>query len=517
MTAVSTTPTEMLDPPLVPVVPASGGAPAGDFDLLISLWEAAFAGTPGAGAPLAMQGAASASATPDDPGATGPVVVPAPRPPVLPAVPDVVVVQEALVQEALVEPAEDEKPRDPEDRVLAVEVAPLIVLAAAPVPTRPAPLPAREAGHAPERAEPTSSAHVALASPVERGARPRSGVVLDRHPGPDVQPGLSPVEDGGAIVPTPRLAPESTPDAIVKDAPRVPALAGPPVHLAATPATEGDRSVPRVAVTALPPNAAPVVHAPTPAAERPSPTLMPTVEEPHPSLVARPAGRPAVVARDHAVEEASALEATLAPSDGPLRRVATVAGSRDDAGAAFSRAPREHDGSAASATPDAVTTGPVGAVSAPPDRPIAAAAHDRPRPEAPREVVEQITTRLRDVSGPGRHELTVRLDPPELGAVQIDARLDGSRLHLVIRAEQAVTSDLLTDALPRLRDALAHQGFTAGEVSVHLGFDASGRHLARDNAPAFRPSPDGELPRLPRAVAATARAVAVADGLDVWA
>jgi hypothetical protein len=111
----------------------------------------------------------------------------------------------------------------------------------------------------------------------------------------------------------------------------------------------------------------------------------------------------------------------------------------------------------------------------------------------------------------------VRLDPPELGAVQIEARLDGTRLHLVIRAEQAVTGDLLTDALPRLRDALAQQGFTAGEVSVHLGFDASGRHLARDGAPAFMPSPDGEFPRPPRVVPATARAVAVADGLDVWA
>ena len=113
--------------------------------------------------------------------------------------------------------------------------------------------------------------------------------------------------------------------------------------------------------------------------------------------------------------------------------VATVAGSRDDAGDAFSRAPRDHDGSAASPTPDAATTGPAGAVSAPRDRPIADASQDRLRPEAPREVVEQITTRLRDVSSPGRHELSVRLDPPELGAVQIDARLDGSRLHLVIR------------------------------------------------------------------------------------
>jgi hypothetical protein len=121
------------------------------------------------------------------------------------------------------------------------------------------------------------------------------------------------------------------------------------------------------------------------------------------------------------------------------------------------------------------------------------------------------------VKSPGRHELSVRLDPPELGAVQIEARLDGTRLHLVIRAEQAATGDLLTDALPRLRDALGQQGFTTGEVSVHLGFDASGRHLARDGAPAFRPSPDGELPRPPRVVPATARAVAVADGLDVWA
>jgi flagellar hook-length control protein FliK len=140
------------------------------------------------------------------------------------------------------------------------------------------------------------------------------------------------------------------------------------------------------------------------------------------------------------------------------------------------------------------------------------------RAEPLRDPVDQIATRLREVRTPGRHEISVRLDPPELGAVRIDARLEGARLHLQIRAEHAPTGDLLADALPRLRDSLVQQGFVPADVSVHLGLDGSGRHSARDGAPTFAPPRDGEPSPQPRTVpAAATRAVVASDGLDVWA
>ncbi len=434
---------------------------------------------------------------------------PARRSPALPAV-----AADVVVQDAAVEPSTDEKTsRDLEDRSLALEAAPLMILAAAPAPIPPAQPSVRETGS--ERAEPAKSGLVTVTDTVEGAAWLRPSV-LERHPGPDVQPDLPPMDEGGAtLAPAPRLAPESMPGVAMKETPRAPAPAGTAAHLAATPAPEGDTGVARAAVTASQPNPAPDAYAAI-SAERPSATVAPVSEELRPSLIPRGGPKPSSPGRDLALAEASVADLTFSPTVVSSRRVPILV-SRDEAGDAFSRAPRDRDGAAAVASSDATTAGAVGAASAPPEHPIAAGAHDRVRPDAPREVLEQITTPLRDVRSPGRHELSVRLDPPELGAVQIDARLDGGRLHLVIRAEQAVTGDLLTDALPRLRDALAQQGFTPGDVSVHLGFDASGRHLARDGAPPFRPSPDGELPRPPRVVPATARAVAVADGLDVWA
>jgi flagellar hook-length control protein FliK len=139
------------------------------------------------------------------------------------------------------------------------------------------------------------------------------------------------------------------------------------------------------------------------------------------------------------------------------------------------------------------------------------------RPEPVRDPVDQIATRLRDVRTDGRHEISLRLDPPDLGAVRIDARLEGARLHVQIRVEQLRTGEALADALPRLREALSQQGFVPSEISVHLGLDASGRQFARDGAPTFTPPRDGEPSPQPQVVRAPARAVALSDGLDVWA
>jgi len=178
--------------------------------------------------------------------------------------------------------------------------------------------------------------------------------------------------------------------------------------------------------------------------------------------------------------------------------------SRDDGAAA---APASESGFSGASAPGPVLTGRSTLDVAEPAR-----------AEPLRDPVDQIATRLREIRTPGRHEISVRLDPPELGAVRIDARLEGARLHLQIRAEHAPTGELLADALPRLRESLVQQGFVPADVSVHLGLDGSGRHSARDGAPTFAPPRDGEPSPQPRTVpASAARAVVASDGLDVWA
>jgi flagellar hook-length control protein FliK len=137
-------------------------------------------------------------------------------------------------------------------------------------------------------------------------------------------------------------------------------------------------------------------------------------------------------------------------------------------------------------------------------------------------VVEQVVERVVVIRRAGRHALALRLEPPELGAVRIDAVLDGRTLHLAIRAELEPARERLVDALPRLREALAEHGIEAGHVTVELGLDGSGRHGARDaEAWAAAAWPRGAAPRAagrPQAAAPPlpARPALAAAGMDLW-
>ncbi len=100
-----------------------------------------------------------------------------------------------------------------------------------------------------------------------------------------------------------------------------------------------------------------------------------------------------------------------------------------------------------------------------------------PAPE-PGPVVTQIVERVTVLQRDGRHELTFRLDPPELGGVRIEAVLEGRHLEIRISTEHEPTRALLEQGVSRLREALAEQGIVAGRVSVELGFDSAARQFA---------------------------------------
>jgi hypothetical protein len=155
----------------------------------------------------------------------------------------------------------------------------------------------------------------------------------------------------------------------------------------------------------------------------------------------------------------------------------------------------------------------------------ATAADEPAQPDGVRApVVDQVVTRLSELRRDGSHEITMRLDPPELGGLTIDARLEGTRLTVHIRAEHGATQELLAEALPRLRESLAQQGFVAEQVSVQLGLEGgggSGGGTAREHARPFEapaaPVPTPAAPaRAPRA-SAPASVPGTRVGLDVWA
>jgi hypothetical protein len=137
---------------------------------------------------------------------------------------------------------------------------------------------------------------------------------------------------------------------------------------------------------------------------------------------------------------------------------------------------------------------------APLARPAAAAApEESPRPDsaaAPRPVVEQVAERIALIRREGRHEVSLRLEPPGLGTVHIEAVLEGQHLTLQIRTELEPARAALEQALPQLRESLSQQGIAAGRVTVQLGLDASAREFPGQGFAGFhRPAPGEPAPR----------------------
>jgi flagellar hook-length control protein FliK len=135
---------------------------------------------------------------------------------------------------------------------------------------------------------------------------------------------------------------------------------------------------------------------------------------------------------------------------------------------------------------------------------------------APRPLVEQVAERVVLLRRDGREEIALRLDPPDLGAIRIEAVMESGKLRLEIRAEAEPARQALESSLPRLRESLAQHGIAADQVNVHLGLDSAPRDFTGGQpAPSPRPLPSPLAPS--RIVAPVARLAAVrADGVDVW-
>jgi hypothetical protein len=119
-----------------------------------------------------------------------------------------------------------------------------------------------------------------------------------------------------------------------------------------------------------------------------------------------------------------------------------------------------------------------------------AATPDRPdvarRVAEARDVARQLATHVRAMTPDGDgHRVQLRLDPPELGTVRIEAVLDRDGLAVTIHAERDAARDLIAGGLPHLRDALAAEGLGGARVRVDIG--AGGGWSA----------PDGSAPRAP--------------------
>jgi len=60
----------------------------------------------------------------------------------------------------------------------------------------------------------------------------------------------------------------------------------------------------------------------------------------------------------------------------------------------------------------------------------------------------------------------IRINPQELGPVEIRMRLDGERVHADFSSPQAEVRQALENSLPKLRDMLAQHGFALAQANV---------------------------------------------------
>ena len=113
------------------------------------------------------------------------------------------------------------------------------------------------------------------------------------------------------------------------------------------------------------------------------------------------------------------------------------------------------------------------------------------------------------------HRIEIRLDPPELGRVQISLTPVDGGVQAVVLADRPETQDLLRRHAHALTQELADTGF--GNVSLDF---AAGQNAAPDPGP-HRPQPPVEALALamstpdPTPATPAARRAAAAGGLDV--
>lgn len=85
-------------------------------------------------------------------------------------------------------------------------------------------------------------------------------------------------------------------------------------------------------------------------------------------------------------------------------------------------------------------------------------------------VMTQTLDRIRVLSRNGSQEIQIRLDPPELGRMQMKLAVDGTAVAARVTVENEAVKQILEHGLPQLRDSLSSQGLRVERFDVHVGF-----------------------------------------------
>jgi hypothetical protein len=91
-----------------------------------------------------------------------------------------------------------------------------------------------------------------------------------------------------------------------------------------------------------------------------------------------------------------------------------------------------------------------------------------------RSTFERLVRAIRLTNGPYRSSARLRLDPPELGRMNVEVRLQGDRLQIDVAVQTREARELLHDRLADLRTALEHHGLRVErfDISVNVREEA---------------------------------------------
>jgi len=124
-------------------------------------------------------------------------------------------------------------------------------------------------------------------------------------------------------------------------------------------------------------------------------------------------------------------------------------------------------------------------------------------------VFKQILLKLNPEGG----EMRVRLDPPELGELDLHMIVEGgNKLSLSIGAERADLTQLIQRHLDELKQTLERAGLHVTDAQVHTRGEGSHSRHGRDEQ---RPGSDGETDR-DTDIRPRSGGYVTAEGLDFW-
>ena len=107
----------------------------------------------------------------------------------------------------------------------------------------------------------------------------------------------------------------------------------------------------------------------------------------------------------------------------------------------------------------------------------------------PRRVLHDVASAVARRAEEGGGEVRLRLDPPELGHVDLHVRLHEGGVTVDVRAERPEAARLLQDHHDQLSSLLSQQGLDLAGLNVSVG--SGGSQPGRDDLPA----PRGSQPR----------------------